>query len=61
MSLRASVSPAEFADRMDSIEDDARETWREAGFQEGLTQARRECERRHGGNRGTFGHPAWED
>jgi hypothetical protein len=54
-------TPAEFADRLDAIEQDARETWRDSGFQEGLTQARRECERRHGSNRGMFGHPASED
>jgi hypothetical protein len=56
-------TPEEFFAREQSIEDKAREQWWEVGFQEGLTQAHRECERRHGSAPGASfgGHPSWED
>jgi hypothetical protein len=53
--------PDEFRDRIAVMEDEARQQHEEIGYQEGLAAARAECERRHGSNRSTFGHPAWED
>jgi hypothetical protein len=55
------TTPDEYRDRIAVMEDEARQQHEEVGYQEGLAAARAECERRHGGNRGMFGHPASED
>jgi hypothetical protein len=57
------TTPAEWDARAETIEQEARQQWQEAGYQEGLAIGREECRRKHGQppSAGFGGHPSWEE